>query len=186
MVPTATSYSSRSSAVGDDGDAGDAQGRTGIDRVPAGGRAVAGSNPVAPTETTRPPASPASPLETSKCFRLCMRSATSVAPPLTARIRCSTISALVPPFVALAERSPPTSDGASADQRSRRWSPDRADPDRGKRELIQARSRRKTARADRAVRFRGANPSMPGSGTRHRGPSSADSPRSAMATMWPL
>src|SRR5688500_5776675 len=48
LVPTATSYSSRSSAVGDDGDAGDAQGRIDTDWVPAGGRKVAGSNPVAP------------------------------------------------------------------------------------------------------------------------------------------
>ena len=47
LVPTATSYSSRSFAVGDDGDAGDAQGRIDTDWVPAGGRAVAGSNPVA-------------------------------------------------------------------------------------------------------------------------------------------
>jgi len=33
----------------DDGDAGDAQGPIDADEVPAGGRKVAGSNPVAPT-----------------------------------------------------------------------------------------------------------------------------------------
>ena len=48
LVPTAASNPSRTSTAGDDGDAGDAPGRIYTDRLPAGGRAVAGSNPVAP------------------------------------------------------------------------------------------------------------------------------------------
>jgi hypothetical protein len=50
LVPTATSEVSRSSAAGDDGDAGDAQGRIYTGCVSAGGRKVAGSNPAAPTD----------------------------------------------------------------------------------------------------------------------------------------
>jgi hypothetical protein len=50
LVPTATSYVSRSSAPGDDGDVGDAQGRIYTATRSAGGRKVAGSNPVAPIE----------------------------------------------------------------------------------------------------------------------------------------
>jgi hypothetical protein len=49
VVPTATSYVSRSFLRGDTGDGGDGYGHIYTPATSAGGRAVAGSNPVAPT-----------------------------------------------------------------------------------------------------------------------------------------
>jgi hypothetical protein len=48
LVPTASSYASRAFAGADDQDVGDAEGRIDAVRLSAGGRKVAGSNPVAP------------------------------------------------------------------------------------------------------------------------------------------
>ncbi len=50
LVPTAASHVSRTSTPGDAGDGGDAPGRIYALRTSAGGRAVAGSNPVAPID----------------------------------------------------------------------------------------------------------------------------------------
>jgi hypothetical protein len=51
VVPIASSYASKEFAGVDDGDAGEAEGRIDASSSPAGGRKVAGSNPVAPTNS---------------------------------------------------------------------------------------------------------------------------------------
>ena len=57
-VPTASSYASRDFAGADNQDVGDTEGRIVPGRSSAGGRKVAGSNPVAPTEGRRATRSP--------------------------------------------------------------------------------------------------------------------------------